>query len=69
MGFISHHEVEWRLIGDGVRAVIVGKFGMGDAIGPRSRVIPTEDPEVSFNFLVYPFGFTIGLGVVGGGEG
>ena len=57
------------MIGDGVRAVIVGEFGMGDVIGPRSRVIPTEDPEVSFNFLVYPFGFTIGLGVVGGGEG
>ena len=56
-------------MGNGVRAVIVGKLSVGDVIGPRSRVIPTENPEVSFDFLVYPFGFAIGLGVVGGGEG
>ena len=49
--------------------MIVGEFGMMVVISPRSRVIPTEDPEVGFDFLVYPFGFTIGLGVVGGGEG
>ena len=30
MGFISHHEVERELIGDGVRAVIVGEFCVGD---------------------------------------
>ena len=29
-GFISHHEIERRLIGDGVRAVIVGEFSVGD---------------------------------------
>ena len=52
-----------------MRAVIVGEFGVGDAICLRSRVIPTEDPKVGFDFLVYPFGFSIGLGVVGGGEG
>ena len=49
--------------------MIVSKFGMGDVIGPRSGVIPTEDPKVSFDLLVYPFGFSIGLGVVGGGKG
>ena len=47
----------------------MGEFGVGDAICPRSRVIPTEDPKVGFDFLVYLFGFSIGLGVVGGGEG
>ena len=29
-GFISHHEIERGLTGDGVRAVIVGEFCMGD---------------------------------------
>ena len=26
MGLVSHREIEWRLVGDGVRMVIVGKF-------------------------------------------
>ena len=30
MRFIAHHEEEWRLGGDRVWAVIVGKFCMGD---------------------------------------
>ena len=30
MGFVSHHEIERGLTGDGVRAVIVGEFCMGD---------------------------------------
>ena len=33
-GFVSHHEIEWGLIGDGVRAVIVGEFCVGDQFGP-----------------------------------
>ena len=33
-GFISHHEIEQRLIGDGVGAVIVGEFCVGDRFGP-----------------------------------
>ena len=68
-GFISHHEVKRRLISDGVGAVIMGKFGMGDVVCPRSGITPTEDPKVHFDFLVYPFGFPIRLGVVGGGKG
>ena len=28
--FVSHHEIERRLIGDGVGAVIVSKFCVGD---------------------------------------
>ena len=69
MEFVTHHEVEWSLIGDGVRAMIVSKFCVGDVIGPGSGVISTEDPQVSFDFLVYSFGFSVKLGVVGGGEG
>ena len=30
MGFIAHHEEEWRLRGDRVWAVVVGEFCMGD---------------------------------------
>ena len=33
-GFISHHEIERGLIGDGVRAVIVGEFCVGNRFGP-----------------------------------
>ena len=46
----------------------MGEFGMGNVICPGSRVIPTEDPKVCFDFLVYPFGFSIRLRVVGSGE-
>ena len=67
-GFITHHEVEWRLIGDRVRVVIMSKFSMGDVVSPRSGIAPTEDPKICFYFLVYLFGFTIRLGVVGGGK-
>ena len=49
--------------------VIVSKFSLGDIISPRSGVVPAEDPKVHLNFLIYPFGFSIRLGVVGGGEG
>ena len=66
---VSHHEVKRGLISDGVRAVIMGKFGMGDIVCPRSGVIPTEDPNVHFDFLVYLFGFSVRLGVVGSGKG
>ena len=50
-------------------AVIVSEFSMGNVIGPRSRVISTENPKVHFNFLIYLFGFSVRLGVVGGGKG
>ena len=57
------------MIGDGMRVVIMSEFGVGDVISPRSGVVPTEDPEVCFYFLVYSFGFSIRLGMVGSGEG
>ena len=34
MGFISHHEIEGGLISDGMRAVILREFGVGDRFGP-----------------------------------
>ena len=69
MEFISHHEIEWELAGDGVRAVIVSEFGMRDIISPRSRIVSTEDLKTYFNFLVYLFSLSIGLGMIGGEKG
>ena len=68
MGFISHHEIEQGLISDGMRAVIMGKFGVRNVVSPGSRIVPTEDLKIGFYFLVYPFGFSISLWVIGGGE-
>ena len=68
-GFISHHKIEWRLVGDGVRAVVVSKFCMGDRFGPRCGIIAAEDMKVGLDFLVDSFRFIIGLWVIGGREG
>ena len=68
-GFISHHEEEWRLISYRMRTVIVGEFGEGDVLGPRSRVGAAEDPKIGFYFLVHMFSLPISLRVVGSGEG
>ena len=42
-----------------MRVVIMSEFGVGDVIGPRSRVVSTEDPKVHFDFLVYLFSFSV----------
>ena len=67
-GFISHHEIEQRLVSDGVRAVIVSKFSVGDRFGPRCGVIAAEDAKVGLDFLIDPFCFSVGLWVIGSGE-
>ena len=69
MRFISHHEVEWRLICDRMKVVVVGKFCVGDFVSPGTWVGPAEDLKVSFNLLVDMFCFTVGLGVIGCGQG
>jgi len=69
MGFITHHEVKGRLTGDGVRVVVVGELGVRDLLRPGRGVGATEDAEIGFYFLVDSFSFSIGLGMVGGGEG
>ena len=68
-GFISHHEEEWQLVGYGVRVVIVGEFGKGNVLSPRSRVRATKDLKISFYFLVHTFSFPISLRMIGSGEG
>ena len=67
-GFISHHEIEWGLVRDGMRAVIMSEFCMGDRFGPRCGIVAAEDMKVGFDFLVDSFGFAVGLGVIGGRE-
>ena len=67
--FISHHEIEQRLVGDRMRVVIVSEFCMGDQFGPRCGIIATEDTKVGLDFLVDLFRFAVGLRVIGGGEG
>ena len=69
MRFISHYEIEWRLVGDRMRAVIVCKFGVGDLVCPGTRVGSAEDLKVHFNLLVDMFCFSVRLWVVCGGEG
>ena len=49
--------------------MIVSELSVGDIISPKSGIVPTEDLKVHLNFLIYPFGFPIRLGVVGSGEG
>ena len=68
MRFISHHEVKWGLVGDGVGVVIVSKFCVRDFVGLGTQVISTEDPNVCFNLLIDMFYFSVGLGVIGSRE-
>ena len=68
-GFISHHEIEQRLVGNGMGVVIVSEFCVGDRFGPRCRIIAAEDMKVGFDFLVDSFRFAVGLQMIGGGEG
>ena len=68
MGFISHHEIEQRLICDAVRVMIVCKFSMEDIISPRPWIVSTKDLKISFHLLVYSIGLSVRLRVIGGGK-
>ena len=47
----------------------MGKLSMRDFVHPGTRVGPAEDLQVCFNLLVDIFPFTIGLRMIGSGEG
>ena len=49
--------------------MVVCEFCMGNFVSPEDRVGSTKDPQISFNFLVDSFRFSVRLRVVGGGEG
>ena len=68
-GFIAHHEKEGSGVGDGMGGGIVREFCHGEEFGPFRRLVLGEDTEEGFKFLINPFRFAIGLGVIGGGEG
>ena len=42
----------------------MGEFSEGKMLCPGSGIGATEDPKVSFHFLVDPFCFSVGLRVV-----
>ena len=47
----------------------MSKLCHGEEIRSFFRFIGSEQPQISFQFLIYSFGFPICLGVIGGGEG
>ena len=67
--FVPHHEVEWRVLLDGVGSLVVGKFCGREKVFPVFGVVGAEDVEVNLYFLVYPFCFSIGLRVISGAHG
>ena len=69
MGFIAHYEREGGGVGNGMGGGVVCEFCHGQKFGPFRWLILGKDPKEGFQFLVNPFGFAIGLWVVGGGEG
>ena len=44
------------------------EFGGGEELGPLVWVVCTENPEVSFNFLIGSFRLPISLGMISRGE-
>ena len=48
---------------------VVSEFCHGEETGPFFRFISGEQPQISFQLLIYLFGFSIHLGVIGSGEG
>ena len=64
--FVSHNEVEWRFAGGRVGSDVMDEFCHGYLFSPFGRIRSTEYLEISFDFLVDSFGFSISLWVVGG---
>ena len=48
--------------------MVVCEFSEGNVLSPRCGICSTKDPEIGLDFLVYSFGFSISLRVVGSGE-
>ena len=68
-GFVAHYEGKGGGVGNGMGGGVVCEFRHGKEFGPFRRLISGEDPKISFQFLVDPFGFAVGLRVIGGGKG
>ena len=68
-GFVAHHERERGGIGDRMGGGILREFCHGKKFGPFRRLVLCKDSKVGLKFLIYPFGFAVSLGVIGGREG
>jgi hypothetical protein len=69
-GLISVQEFEGGILAVGVISRVMCKFDEGERVGPGFGVNGAKDGEVGFDFLVYPFGRSIRLGMeCGGGRG
>ena len=47
----------------------MSEFCHGKEIRPSFKFVGSEQPQISFQLLIYLFSFPIHLGVIGGGEG
>ena len=65
---ISEKEIEGRDFSRTMGNGFVLELSGGKELGPLVWVVCTEDPEVSFNFLIGSFSLPIGLGMVSGGK-
>ena len=55
MGFIAHHERKGGGIGDRVDGSVVREFCHRKKFRPFRGLVFSEDVEIGFEFLVYPF--------------
>ena len=49
--------------------VVVGEFCMGGFVSPGTKVRSAKHPKVHFNLLIDMFCLTVGLEMIGSGEG
>ena len=56
-------------MGDGVDSGLMSKFCHGKQLGPFFGFIRSEQPQIRFQFLIYPFRFPVHLRMVGCGKG
>ena len=57
------------MLGDEMGSRVVSEFHHGKKIRTFFGFVGGEQPQISFQLLIYSFGFPICLGVIGSGEG
>ena len=67
--FLSIIEIEGGVASCRVLPCVVDECCTGKPFYPIILMVIGENPEILFNFLVCSFRLTIGLGMIGGGEG
>ncbi|KNZ75600.1 hypothetical protein J132_02542 [Termitomyces sp. J132] len=64
---LSHVKEEWGELGECINMVVVLELSIGEEFISVILVLVAEEVEVLLQLLIYAFGLTIGLWVVGGG--